>query len=150
MALVSLAFFYTVPRYPDDDYRPLIARVRALGLPTDVVLCVHPWQVGYMQAYIPDQEARPALVLTPHEVLPKERQLWADDPARMSADLDALLAQHGRLWLPAHQAMGRLLENQMEAYLAGSAYPVLSEWYGQNTVLSLFAAGQPAGARACR
>jgi hypothetical protein len=143
VALGSLAVFYTVPRYPGDDYRPLIARVRALGLPSDAVLCVHPWQVGFMQAYIPDEEVRPTLVLTPREVLPSERQLWADDPALMSEELDALLKQHGRLWLPAHQAMGRVLENRINAYLVGHSYPALSEWYGENTVLSLFAAGRP-------
>ncbi len=63
-AAVSLAFFYTVPRYPEDDYRPIAERVGTLGLPTDAVLAVHPWQVGYLMSYIPDEEARPALVLT--------------------------------------------------------------------------------------
>ncbi|MGD9148398.1 MAG: glycosyltransferase family 39 protein, partial [Anaerolineae bacterium] len=143
LAIVSLSFLYTVPRYPDDDYRPLVARVRALGLPGDAVIAIHPWQVGYFQAYIPDDEARPALVLTPREVIPAERQIWADEPARMADELDALLAGHGRLWLLDHRAMGRVLEKQIEASLVEQAYPVLSEWYGENTVLSLFAGGAP-------
>jgi uncharacterized membrane protein len=143
VALVSLGFFYTVPRYPDDDYRPLIERVRALGLPGDAVLAIHPWQVGYFQAYIPDDEARPTLVLTPREVIPRERQIWADEPTRMASELDALLAEHGRLWLLDHRAMGRALERRIEAYLVEHAYPTLSEWYGANTVLSFYTAGEP-------
>lgn len=143
VAIVSLFLFYTVPRYPDDDYRPLVDRVRALGLPSDAIVAIHPWQVGYFQAYIPDDAARPTLFLTPREVIPRERQIWADDPARMTADLDTLLAEHGRLWFPDHRSMGRVLERQVEAYLSEQAYPVFDEWYGKNTVLSLFATGEP-------
>jgi 4-amino-4-deoxy-L-arabinose transferase-like glycosyltransferase len=143
VALVSLGFYYTVPRYPDDDYRPLVERVRALGVPGDAVLGVHPWQVGYFQAYVPEDDARPALVLTPRQVIPEERQLWADDPALMAAELDRLLDEHGRIWFPDHRSMGRVLEGEIEAYLVEHAYPVLDEWYGENTVLSLFAAGAP-------
>jgi hypothetical protein len=143
LAVLSLGFFYTVPRYPDDDYRPIAERVRALGLSGDAIVCVHPWQVGYFQAYLPDDDARPSLVLTPREVLPHERQLWADAPALMAAELDALLARHGRLWFPDHRSMGRVLESAIEAYLVDRAYPVLSEWYGENTVLSFFADGEP-------
>jgi len=144
LAALSLAVFYTWPRYAEDDYRPLIARVRALGLPGDAVIAVHPWQVGYFHAYIPDDGERPTLVLTPREVIPRERQLWADDPALMAADLETLLAEHGRLWLLDHRSMGRVLEARIEAYLASNAYPVLSEWYGENTTLALFATGNPA------
>jgi 4-amino-4-deoxy-L-arabinose transferase-like glycosyltransferase len=143
LTALSLGFLYATPRYPDDDYRPLIAQVRALSLPSDAVVCVHPWQSGYFHAYIPDQQARPRLVLTPQEVLPHLRQGWIDAPEQMAADLDGLLQYHQRLWLPAHQTMGRILEGQMEAYLQANAYPVLSQWYGESTLLSLFAAGQP-------
>jgi 4-amino-4-deoxy-L-arabinose transferase-like glycosyltransferase len=142
-AAVSLATFYTVPRYPDDDYRPVAAQVRALGLPGDAIVCIQPWQVGYFQAYIADDEARPTLFLTPREVIPRERQLWADDPALMAAELDTLLAEHGRLWFPDHRAMGRVLEGQIEAYLVEHAYPVFADWHGENTVLSFFATGEP-------
>jgi uncharacterized membrane protein len=147
LAVLSLGFFYAVPRYPDDDYRPVAERLRALAQPSDTIICVHPWQVGYFESYLPEAD-RPTLVLTPREVLPRERQLWADDPAlgrssAMAADLDTLLAEHGRIWLPAHQAMGQILEQQIESYLTEQAYPVSSEWYGKNTLLSLFSGGQP-------
>ncbi|MGC9333930.1 MAG: glycosyltransferase family 39 protein [Anaerolineae bacterium] len=136
--VLSLSVFYRVARYPLDDYRPVADRIRNLGLATDAILCVHPWQVGYFQAYIPDDDARPELVLTPRRVLPSEIQFWASDPALMAADLDALLDKHGRLWFPAHQAMGRVLEDRISVYLAEESYPVLSEWYADNTVLSFY------------
>jgi uncharacterized membrane protein len=141
-AVLSLSLFYTVPRYPDDDYRPIASKIQALGLPSDAILNVHPWQVGYFQAYIPD-EARPSLVLTPREVIPRERQLWHDDPARMAAELDALLAKHGRLWFPDSRFMGRVLEQEIGAYLAANAYQTASEWYGENTVLSFYVMDEP-------
>ena len=144
LAFISLAFFYVVPRYPDDDYRPVAERIGTLGLPSDAIVTIHPWQVGYFRAYLPDDDLRPALVLTPREVIPSERQIWADDAALMGTELDALVDQHDRLWFPDHRAMGRVLERQIEAYLVEHAYPVLSEWYGENTVLSLFSEGTPA------
>jgi 4-amino-4-deoxy-L-arabinose transferase-like glycosyltransferase len=143
LSLVSLIHFYLIPRYPADDYRPVAARLETLALSSDVVVCVHPWQVGYFRAYLPDQAQRPRILLTPREVLPRERQLWADEPARMADELDTLLGQHRRLWLPAHQAMGRVLEEQMQALLIEQAYPVLTEWHGDNTVLFLYADGEP-------
>ena len=140
-AIVSLVAFYTTPRYPDDDYRPVAERVGALAQPADAILCVHPWQVGYFQAYLPDAR-RPALVLTPREVVPQERQIWADNPAIMASDLDRLLREHDRIWFPAHQAMGRVLEIPIETHLTEQAYPALREWSGAHTVLSLYVAGQ--------
>jgi len=44
---LSLFHFYTIVRYAEDDYRPLIARLEALAQPEDVIVAVHPWQVGY-------------------------------------------------------------------------------------------------------
>ena len=51
LAALSLAAFYTVPRYPDEDYRPLIGQVEQWGRPEDTVLAVYPWQVGYFWSY---------------------------------------------------------------------------------------------------
>ncbi|MBN1657988.1 MAG: glycosyltransferase family 39 protein [Anaerolineae bacterium] len=142
-AVVSLHFFYTVPRYPADDYRPVADQVAALSTPEDAIVCVHPWQAGYFYTYLPNEDMRPTVALTPREAFSREEQLWVADPARMAADLDTLLAAHGRVWLADHQAMGRVLEEQIEAYLVTHAYPVLKEWHGENTILSLFSAGAP-------
>ena len=61
----------------------------------------------------------------------------------MDAELDVLLEKHGRIWFADHRAMGRVLEDKIERALAERAYPTLSEWYGENTVLSLFVDGDP-------
>ena len=51
VSVASLAAFYLVPRYPGDDYRPLIARTVEQGLPEDTIFAVYPWQVGYWRSY---------------------------------------------------------------------------------------------------
>ena len=51
VSVASLCAFYTIPRYPDDDYRPLIAQIVEQGQPGDTVFCVYPWQVGYWRSY---------------------------------------------------------------------------------------------------
>ena len=132
-SVASLAVFYTVPRYPDDDYRALIAHTVEQGLPEDTVFAVYPWQVGYWRSYGgPDG---PTAQLSPDPA-------WT--PA-VAAALDDALAR-GRVWFPAHLALGAILETQTEAYLAGRAVPFVNEWHGPNTRLSAWAAvpeGQP-------
>ena len=136
----SLAAFYTVPRYADDDYRALIAHTVEQGLPEDTVFAVYPWQVGYWRSYgSPDG---PTARLSPDPE-------WT--PA-VSAALDDALAR-GRVWFPAHLALGAILETQIEAYLVERAVPFVNEWHGPNTRLSAWAAapeGRPVDAPAVR
>ena len=123
----SLAAFYAVPRYSDDDYRALIARTIEQGLPEDTVFAVYPWQVGYWRSYgSPDG---PTARLSPDPE-------WT--PA-VAAALDNALAG-GRVWFPAHLALGGILETQIEAYLADRAVPFVNEWHGPNTRLSAWVA----------
>ena len=119
----SLAAFYTTPRYPGDDYRPLIARTVEQGLPEDTVFAVYPWQVGYWRAY--GSSTGPTARLTPD----------TDWTPGVAAALDAALAR-GKVWFPAHLALGAILETRIEAHLAGSAAPFTNEWYGPGTRLS--------------
>ena len=139
-SVASLAAFYTVPRYPDDDYRALIAHTVEQGLPEDTVFAVYPWQVGYWRSYgSPDG---PTARLSPDPE-------WT--PA-VAAALDDALAR-GRVWFPAHLALGAILETQIEAYLADRAVPFVNEWHGPNTRLSAWAAapaGKPVDAPAVR
>jgi len=140
LAGASLWGFYTVPRYAANDYRPLIARTIEQGLPSDTVFCVYPWQVGYWRSY--GNPAGPNAVLTPDAA-------WS--PA-VSDALDAALAR-GRVWFPAHLALGGILETQIKTYLAGQAVPFVNAWYGPNTRLSAWAAtsgGQPVDTPAVR
>lgn len=123
--------FYTVPRYSAEDYRPLIRQTVQQGRDADTVFAVFPWQVGYWRAYAPvwgrGETYGPWPRLTPSPG-------WSVDVA---AALDAALAQ-GKLWFPAHLALGGILEGQIEAYLQGQAVAVNFEqrWYSPSTRLS--------------
>jgi 4-amino-4-deoxy-L-arabinose transferase-like glycosyltransferase len=119
----SLTAFYLVPRYTGEDYRPLIARTIEQGLPGDIVFAVYPWQVGYWRSY--GDPAGPTAVLTPDPA-------WG--PTVMGA-LDAALNK-GRVWFPAHLALGAILESRVEDYLAWKSVPFLNEWYGPTSRLS--------------
>ncbi len=122
---LSLLSFYTVPRYAEQDYRPLAARINALALPSDVVVLVHPWQVGFLQAYL-------------H--VPVALQMVAD-PAWGDADraqLDSALNAQRRVWLPAYQTLGRILETQLEKYLDQRAFLADANWFEQ-TRLTFYA-----------
>ena len=130
---LCLGAFYTVPRYPDDDYRPLIARVAAVDAPEDAVLCVFPWQVGYFRAEHP--QPLPDLVLTPSQIVPQAVQHWEEDPARRRRELADLLSAHPRVWLPAYLASGSPLEGEMARDLEDLGLWTLSEWYGTTNLL---------------
>ena len=129
--------FYTVPRYTDDDYRPLIRQAVQQGSDTDTVLAVFPWQVGYWRAYAPvwgrGQLYGPWPLLTPSTAWDRSVQ----------AAIDNALAQ-GKLWFPAHLSLGGILEGQVEAYLR-STTPSFdgkatinfeNRWYSTTTRLS--------------
>ncbi len=127
VSAVSLGAFYSVPRYPNDDYRPLIAQIVQQARPGDTVFCVYPWQVGYWRTYGDPGGASP--VLTPS-------MDWGDT---LSGALDAAL-QSGHVFLPAHQALGAGLENRIESYLGQHTRLFANQWYGPHTRLSAWAA----------
>lgn len=131
VAGASLWGFYNVPRYADDDYRSLVARTVEQGLPGDTVFCVYPWQVGYWRSYTADISGgdAPSAVLSPAAA-------WNDTVA---ARLDDALGR-GRVWFPAHLALGGILETQVERHLTGRGLPFVNAWYGPGTRLSAWAA----------
>ncbi len=135
---LSITDFYTVERYSGEDYRPLIQKVQALARTDDVVVAVHPWQIGYFRAYY--EGGMPLLYLTPKEATDVTSELWAADSARMASDLEELLAGHRFLWFPAHEALGRILESEVESYLSQQHYPVLSQWFSESTRLLCYVA----------
>ena len=122
----SLYDFYTVERYPQDDYRPLIARVQTMASPNDAVFCIYPWQVGYFESYYRRER--------PHVILASSGE-WGLSTQRK---LEGLLAEGRRLWVPAYQAKGGIMESQVERFLLANSYPILNEWYG-TTRLSFYA-----------
>ncbi len=135
-----LADLYTHERYAGEDYRPLIETVQALAMPDDVIVAIHPWQIGYFQAYYDGQ--LPHLYLTPKDATDVTSEKWAADPALMARDLDGLLDGHRFLWFPAHQALGRILESDVEGYLSQKEYAILGRWFTESTRLSCYAGGQ--------
>ncbi len=140
VSFLPLFDFYTVERYVGEDYRPLIENVEALAQPDDVIVVVHPWQIGYFQAYY---TARlPSLYLTPKSPADVTSEEWAANPALMAQELDRLLLEHRFLWFPAHQALGRIVEEDVEGYLFQRYYPILNQWFSQSTRLSCHATGE--------
>jgi hypothetical protein len=122
----SLYSFYTVERYPQDDYRPLIARVHNMASPDDAIFCIYPWQVGYFESYYRGGR--------PHVILASSGE-WGSPSQRK---LEELLGEGRRLWVPAYQAKGGIMESQVERFLLAKSYPILNEWYG-TTRLSFYA-----------
>ncbi|MBI5034157.1 MAG: glycosyltransferase family 39 protein [Chloroflexi bacterium] len=125
----SLYDFYTVPRYPNDDYRPLIQQMEQTALPNDLFLAIYPWQIGYLESYY--HGAPLTIVETPSDT-------WANHPDQMQRDLDSYLAQHPRIWIAALQTLGRIVEDALDANLRPRAYTTLDTWFG-TTRLEMFA-----------
>lgn len=125
----SLTDFYNIPRYPQDDYRPLIAEVQTLAQNEDVFLAIYPWQIGYLEAYYTG---------APLNIIETPNDTWIKNPAQMQNALDALREQRARVWLTALQTQGRILEDALDASLRARAYSILDHWHG-TTRLELFA-----------
>ncbi len=135
LAALSLAAFYLVPRYADEDYRPLIGQVTQWGRSEDTVFAIYPWQVGYFWSY--GAASGPQPLLSPSAE-------WT--PAVAEA-LDSSLSR-GRVWFPMHQALGGLLEDVVEQHLAAASYQLANRWYSPSTRLTGWAAPRPAAAAA--
>lgn len=122
----SLVPYYTLLRHPQEDHRPLIARVQGLAQPEDAVICDFPWQAGYFQSYY--QGELPDLYLPPGRA-------WGADPTQMARDLDRLMAEHRLVWYPAYQGLGGTRGKNIEGYLSQEYYLALDEWYGHTRLL---------------
>ena len=134
VSIPPLSDFYSFERYVGEDYRPVVKKVQALARPEDVIVAVHPWMIGYFQAYYNGE--LPYLYLTPKDALDVTSEKWATDPELMVRDLESLLEKHRFLWFPAHQALGRIIESEVEGYLFEQYYPILNEWFSESTRLS--------------
>ncbi|MDQ4075103.1 MAG: glycosyltransferase family 39 protein [Chloroflexota bacterium] len=119
--------FYTIARYPGEDYRSLIAQVGAQQGPGDAWLAIYPWQVGYLRAYLPDTHPTPIVADLG----------WDSSPAWLEHDLQQLLKDHPRVWFPAYQVKGRLFEEKLVQALNQTGVQAWNEWEG-NTRLYLY------------
>ncbi len=137
-ALVGLFTFFTLPRTPAEDYRPLLRQIAARATPADTLLASYQWQLGFYHAYLPAPLPRIFSV-------PGWGQGWSADAGnagQLTADLTAIFAQSPRLWFPAYQAGGHIWEDEAEAAIARLGYPALLRWYGPQTKLTLAGAPQ--------
>ncbi len=141
LALIALASaaslydFYIVPRYAKDDYRPLIAELQTIAQPHDALLAIYPWQIGYLETYYTG---------APLEMIETPNDAWLKNPTLMHNELDAILKKNSRVWVPALQTQGRVIEDAIDNYLRTRTYSIIDNWHG-TTRLELFAsASDPA------
>ncbi len=137
-ALSGLTAYYSVPRYVEDDYRPIIAQVMRQGSDDDTVLALFPWQVGYWRAYSPS--AADGGLLSPQpEPVGQQALVW---DSRMQARIDEAL-DGGVLWFPAPVSFGSTLPIEIESYLTDAALNVENRWHGASTRLTAWAKRPP-------
>ena len=72
---VSLISFYTLPRYPHEDYRPLLRDIAARATQQDTLLASYQWQLGFYHAYLPVPQPR-------FFAVPGWGEGWAGDKGR--------------------------------------------------------------------
>lgn len=127
---ISLFDFYTLPRYPDEDYRPLIQEMENVAAENDLVYAIYPWQIGYLEAYAH------RMPLNVYEV---DSNTWVNNSEAMSKQLRELRQNNARAWLLAYQKQGRILEDRLtNEYI--NDYLVYDQTFG-NTRLEYFAQG---------
>lgn len=130
MCALSLYDFYTVARYPDEDYRPLIQEMERVAAENDLVYAFYPWQVGYLATYYRG---------APLRIYEIDGDAWIKNPDAMNSGLQTLREENPRAWILAYQKQGRILEDRVtNEYI--NDYVVLDQNFG-NTRLEYFAQG---------
>ncbi len=135
--------FYTLPRYAEHDYRPLIRQIVQQSATTDTVLAIFPWEVGYWRAYAMTTACQSAPAACtwlrgpeaegPHMALLDNRSIqWG--PAVM-ARIDEALGR-GALWFAAPLGFGSTLPDEIERYLAQTAVNLADQWMTPTTRLT--------------
>jgi len=149
---VSLAAFYTTPRYADRDYRPLIETVAKNLRPADSVFVIYPWQAGYFLAYLPSHlqaelvNADAGWTPARSEVTPIVLSPDPDWSPAVQETLDSL-RKLGGVWLPEHLSLGGIFERKVEAYLGEHSYQLMNRWFGEKTRLTGWDEPRKAGHR---
>lgn len=130
VAFISLYDFYTVQRYPDEDYRPLINEMQSLAQDGDLTLAVYPWQIGYLEAYYRG---------LPMEFFEVPSSEWINNQNEMDHKIAELRALYPRTWLLAYQKQGRLMEDRITNAFVND-FVAADDWYG-NTRVEYFTQG---------
>lgn len=130
LCALSLYDFYTVARYPDEDYRPLIAEMQQDAAPHDLVYAVYPWQIGYLETYYRG---------APLNVYETPSDVWIKQPDAMSQEVARLRRENARAWILAYQKQGHLIEDRLtNEYI--NDYLITDQTFG-NTRLEYFVQG---------
>ncbi|MEZ4658911.1 MAG: glycosyltransferase family 39 protein [Caldilineaceae bacterium] len=118
-AATGVFTFYTLPRYAERDYRPVVGQMLQQGADDDSMLALFPWQVGYWRAYT----AHPLRIFGapgaatppgPKPLLISQRAVEWDE--QVVAQMQEALSQ-GALWFPEPLSLGSDLPLQIEMYL---------------------------------
>jgi mannosyltransferase len=118
-ACLGLSAQYFDPSLARDDYRQLVASVVKDARPDDAILLVAPNQTEIFDYYYHGD--------LPTIGLPAQRPIDADDTV---ARLEAIRAQHGRVWLVSW-AMGEAdPRGVISTWLAANGFQASHEWYG--------------------
>jgi len=130
LCALSLYDFYTVTRYPDEDYRPLIVEMEKYASENDLVYAVYPWQIGYLETYYRG---------APLNVFEAPSEAWIKNAAAMNRETSAMRETNARAWILAYQKQGRILEDRLvNEYI--NDYMISDQTFG-NTRLLYFAQG---------
>lgn len=116
--LLALAHVYAAPADPAEDPRPAIARIRSQAEPGDALVYVYIWQSGYLSAYYPQND------------LALYRAYYT--PETVGAEMEAIFADHARLWLLSYRVAAQDPQNLSGSWLEAHAYRAESAWYGDH------------------
>lgn len=116
----NLTRLYTRPINQNEDFRPVIARLRELSKPSDALAYNYIWQAGYVMSYYPGNDL--TLYRTHY------------DPDEAASALSAIFEKHRRLWLLTYRISARDENNLPAAWLEEHAYKAGSQWYGHHQV----------------
>ncbi len=118
-AYFGLSAQYFDPSLTRDDYRDLVATIVSEAQPGDAILLVAPNQTEIFDYYYHGD--------LPMIGLPAQRPIDANDTL---ARLDAIRAQHGRVWLVSWAMNEADPNGVISNWLATNGFQATHEWYG--------------------
>jgi 4-amino-4-deoxy-L-arabinose transferase-like glycosyltransferase len=133
-SFLALGNYYFDPRYARDDYRGIVRTISEMERPGDAILLNAPNQWETVHYYYQGE--------MPLYPLARQRPL---DPRQTAAELEAILAQHDRLfvlyWATDESDPTRFIETWLDAH----TYKASDTWYGR-VRLAIYAVPRTASA----
>ena len=118
-AVVALSAQYFDPSLARDDYRDLVGEIEREARPSDAVVLVAPNQVEIFNYYYHGP--------LPTIGLPAQRPI---DPQDTQQRLEAIRAQHDRIWLVSWAMAEADPRGVISSWLAENGFQATHEWYG--------------------